>query len=167
MSVWLIDFVKIVSSLVLFINYYYWSLLYSPILLSSSLTGIWCCTSLLVLSELRSCVKVEVDVLGSLSLISLRLLWTWSNTSTIQACFVGDAGNRCWIGLLVLLRPLIIYKVDFFYISCWGRWYIILNFVLILLRMLVYSAELDFWSCWECWYTVLNWILDHVEAAGI
>ena len=26
--------------------------------------------------ELRSCVKVEVDVLGSLSLINLRFLWT-------------------------------------------------------------------------------------------
>ena len=28
------------------------------------------------LSELRSCVKVEVDVLGSPSLINLRFLWT-------------------------------------------------------------------------------------------
>ena len=28
------------------------------------------------LSELRSCVKVEVDVLGPPSLISLRFLWT-------------------------------------------------------------------------------------------
>ena len=32
--------------------------------------------------EFRSCVKVEVAVLGSLSLISLRFLWRWSNTST-------------------------------------------------------------------------------------
>ena len=30
--------------------------------------------------ELRSCVKVEVAVLGSPSLISLRSLWTESNT---------------------------------------------------------------------------------------
>ena len=29
-----------------------------------------------LLSELRSCVKVDVDVLGSPSLISLRFLWT-------------------------------------------------------------------------------------------
>ena len=40
----------------------------------------------MVVTELMSCVKVEVAVLGTPSLINLWFLWTKSNTSTNHQC---------------------------------------------------------------------------------